>query len=99
MQTRSILHQYEELLYPYGERREDYEIWNQNLNDRSMEFLDLLRGRYEGATNYFNYLMAYYLGKKVIPQVFRYTDLMYAPIRHAVNYLYEAFERINASPS
>ena len=43
--------------------------------------------------------MTYYNGKDEKSQVFRYTDLMYAPIRYTVKYFPEAFERISASPS
>ena len=32
-------------------------------------------------------------------QEFKYTDLMYSHIRHAVNYFPEALERLNATPS
>ena len=98
-QTRSILHQYAELLYRYGDQWEDQEVCNQKLNDRSMEFLDDLQEKHHVATNHLNYLMTYYDGKGEKSQVFRYTDLMYAHIRYAVNYFPEALERINASPS
>lgn len=43
--------------------------------------------------------MAHYNGTGEKSQVFRYTDVMYAHIRHAANYFPEALERINASPS
>ncbi|KAL9070462.1 MAG: hypothetical protein Q9161_004886 [Pseudevernia consocians] len=98
-QTRSILHQYAELLHRYGEQWEKQEVCNQKLNDRSMEFLDDLHGRHLAATKYFKDLMARYNESSEKSQVFRYTDLMYAHIRHAVNYFPEALERINASPS
>lgn len=98
-QTRSILHQYAELLYRYGDQWEDQEVCNQKLNDRSMEFLDDLHGRHLAATKYFKDLMARYNGTGEKSQVFRYTDLMYAHIQHAVDYFPEALERINASPS
>ena len=98
-QTRSILHQYAELLYRYGDQWEDQEVCNQKLNDRSMEFLDDLHEKHHAATNHLNYLMTYYDGKGEKSQVFRYTDLMYAHIQYAVNYFPEALERINASPS
>lgn len=98
-QTRSILHQYAELLYRYGEQWEDQEVCNQKLNDRPMEFLDDLHGRHLAATKYFKDLMARYNGTGEKSQVFRYTDLMYAHLQHAVNYFPEALERINASPS
>ena len=98
-QTRSILHQYAELLYRYGDQWEDQEVCNQKLNDRSMEFLDDLQEKHHAATSHLNYLMTYYNGQGEKSQVFRYTDLMYAHIRYAVNYFPEALERINASPS
>ena len=98
-QTRSILRQYAELNYRYGEQWENQEVCNLNLNDRSMEFLDDLHGRHLAATKYLKDLMAHYNGTGEKSQVFRYTDLMYAHIRHAVNYFPEALERINASPS
>lgn len=98
-QTRSILHQYAELLYRYGDQWEDQEVCNQKLNDRSMEFLDDLHERHRAATSHLNYLMTCYNGKGEKSQVFRYTDLMYVHIRYAVNYFPEALERINASPS
>lgn len=98
-QTRSILNQYAELLNRYGEQWENQEVCNHKLNDRSVEFLDDLHGRHLAATKYFKDLMARYsdIGEK--SQVFRYTDLMYAHIRHAVNYFPDALERVNASPS
>ena len=98
-QTRSILHQYAELLHRYGDQWENHEVCNQKLNDRSLQFLDDIHGRHLDATKYFKDLMARYNGTGEKPQVFRYTDLMYAHIRHAVNYLPDALERINASPS
>lgn len=97
-QPRSILHQYAELLYRYGEQWENHEVCNQKLNDRSVEFLDDLHGKHMAAINYFKVLMARYNGTGEKSQVFRYTDLMYAHVRHAVNYFPEAFERVNASP-
>ncbi|KAF6231211.1 hypothetical protein HO173_010543 [Letharia columbiana] len=98
-QTRSILHQYAELLYRYGEQWENHEVCNQKLNDRSLEFMDNLHGKHTAATKYFKDLMARYNGTGEKSQVFRYTDLMYAHVRHAVNYFPEALERVNASPS
>ena len=98
-QTRSILHQYAELLYRYGDQWEDQEVCNQKLNDRSMEFLDDLHKKHRAATNHLNYLMTSYNGKGEKSQIFRYTDLMYAHIKYAVYYFPEALERINASPS
>ena len=98
-QTRSILHQYAELLYRYGDQWEDQEVCNQKLNDRSREFLDDLQERHLAATIYFKDLMARFNGTGEKSQVFRYTDLMYAHLRHAVSYFPDALERINASPS
>lgn len=97
-QPRSILHQYAELLYRYGEQWEDHEVCNQKLNDRSVEFLDDLHGKHMAATKYSKVLMARCNGTGEKSQVFRYTDLMYAHVRHAVNYFPEALERVNASP-
>ena len=96
-QTRSILHQYGELLYRYGEQWENQN--NQKLNDRSLDYLDDLGRRHLAATTYFEDLMARFDGTGEKSQVFRYTDLMYAHIRHAVSYFPDALERINASPS
>ena len=98
-QTRSILHQYAELLHRYREQWENHEVCNQKLNDWSMQFLDDIHERHLAATKYFKDLMARYNGTGEKPQVFRYTDLMYAHIRHAANYFPDALERINASPS
>ena len=98
-QTRSILDQYAELLHRYGDQWEDQEICNQRMNDRSMDFLDDLHERHNAATIYFKDLMARYNGTGEKFQIFRFTDLMYAHIRHAVNYFPDALERINASPS
>ena len=72
---------------------------NQKLNDRSIKFLDDLHERHLAATKYFKDLITRYNESSEKSQVFRYTDLMYAHIRHAVNYFPEALERINASPS
>ena len=98
-QIHSILQQYEELLDRYGEQWENQEVCNQKLNDRSMDFLDDLQRRHLATTGYFKDLMARYNGDGEKSQVFRYTDLMYAHIRHAVSYFPDALERINASPS
>lgn len=98
-QTRSILHQYSELLHRYGEQWEDQEVCNQKLNDRSVEFLNDLCEKHLAATKYFTDLMARYNDRGEKSQVFRYTDLMYAHIRHAVNYFPDALERTDASPS
>ena len=98
-QTRSILHQYAELLYRYGDQWEDQEVCNQKLNDRSTDFLDDLQERHLDATTYFKDLMVRYNDTGEKSQVFRYTDLMYAHVRYAVNYFPDALERINASPS
>ncbi|CAF9918783.1 MAG: hypothetical protein ALECFALPRED_000826 [Alectoria fallacina] len=98
-QTRSILHQYAELLSSYGEQWENHEVCNQKLNDRSVEFQDDLFRRHLAATKYFKDLMVRFNDTGENSQVFRYTDLMYSHIRHAVNYFPEALERINASPS
>lgn len=98
-QTWSILHQYAELLYRYGEQWEIHEGCNQKLNYRSVEFLDNLHGKHMAAINYFKVLMARCNGTGEKSQVFSYTDLMYAHVRHAVNYFPEVLERVNASPS
>ena len=91
-QTRYILEQYEELRQRYGSQWEDQHVCNRSLNDRSMIFLDDLHSRHTAATQYFKNLA-------VSRPAFRYTDLMYAHIRHAVNYFPEALERLNAEPS
>lgn len=90
-QTRHILEQYEELRERYGKQWEDQHVCNQSLNDRSIIFLDDLHSRHTAATQYFKNLAQSSPG-------FRYTDLMFAHIRHAVNYFPEALERLNADP-
>lgn len=90
-QTRHVLDQYEELRRRYGSQWEDQHVCNQTLNDRSVIFLDDLHSRHTAATRYFKDLAQAHPG-------FRYTDLMYAHIRHAVNYFPAALERLNANP-
>ena len=93
-QTRLILEQYEQLLDRYGDKWEDQETCNKENRFRSVEFLNDLHTMHDNTTRYFQTLT---LPQKSI--FFRYTDLMYSHIRHAVNYFPEALERINASPS
>ena len=90
-QTRHIFEQYEELRERYGKQWEDQHVCNQSLNDRSVIYLDDLHSRHTAATEYFKNIARNY-------QEFRYTDLMYAHIRHAVNYFPQALERLNANP-
>ena len=98
-QARSIYNQYEELHRCYGDQWEDQHVCNKMLNNRSVEFLEDLHMRHTYTTEYFLDLMRRFDGKGEKAQEFRYTDLMYSHIRHAVNYFPEALERLNASPS
>ncbi len=98
-QLRFIYEQYEELRQCYGDQWEDQYVCNKMLNNRSIEFLDDLNTRHAATTEYFLGLMWRFNGKGEKAQEFKYTDLMYSHIRHAVNYFPEALERLNASPS
>ncbi|KAL8780978.1 MAG: hypothetical protein Q9213_006229 [Squamulea squamosa] len=90
-QTRHILAQYEELKHRYGSRWEDQHACYQSLNDSAIPYLDDLHTRHTAAMQYFRDLTR--LHKR-----FRYTDLMYSHIRHAVDYFPDALERLNADP-
>ncbi|MCJ1458891.1 hypothetical protein MMC28_009267 [Mycoblastus sanguinarius] len=98
-QTRLIFEQYEDLRDRHGDQWEDQHVCNRILNKRSMEFLDDLHARHTAATNYFKNLTTHYRDTGGKSQIFRYTDLMYSHIRHAVNYFPNALERLNANPS
>lgn len=98
-QTRFILQQYEELKAKYGAQWEDQHTCNKEINNRSVVFLDDLHQRHDMAVQYLSHLQTNHWGTSEKPQVFRYTDLMYSHIRHAVNYFPEAMDRINAYPS
>lgn len=98
-QTRFILQQYEELKFKYGAQWEDQHTCNKEINNRSVVFLDDLHQRHDMAVQYFSHLRTNYQGTPEKPQIFRYTNLMYSHIRHAVNYFPEALARINAEPS
>ncbi|KAL8827388.1 MAG: hypothetical protein Q9191_003213 [Dirinaria sp. TL-2023a] len=99
VQTRSILHQYEELREKYGNQWEDHRICNQRLNDRDVAFMEDLHRRHDSATEYFVNLSSQSGDGKWMSQPFNYADLMYSHIKFAVNYFPDAVERINASPS
>ncbi len=96
-QTRFILQQYEELKAKYGAQWEDQHTCNKEINNRSVVFLDDLHQRHDKAVQYLWDLKAQ--GADGKDQGFRYTDLMYSHIRHAVNYFPDALTRINADPS
>ena len=97
-QLRFIYEQYEELRQRYGDQWED-----QNFADKTPKnlfaFLDDINTRHAVTEEYFLNLIQQFNGPGEKTEVFRYTDLMYSHIRHAVNYFPEALERINASPS
>ena len=98
-QLRSIYEQYEELRQRYGDQWEDEHSDKNKMPTALSVFLDDLNTRHEATTIYFSRLMRRFnsVGEKA--QEFKYTDLMYSHIRHAVNYFPEALERLNASPS
>ena len=96
-QTRSILHQYEELKQRYGDRWEDRKVCGNELNTRSVEFLDDLHQRHDAATQYFVGLSMRFSADNEKRQGFSYKELMYSHIRHAVNYFPDAMERIDES--
>ena len=94
-QARLILRQYERLKDIYGAQWEDQHECNKRINDRSVKFLDDIHHQHDAAVAYFKTLQQQYSSAD---QVFRYTDLMYSHIRHAVHYFPEAMARINAKP-
>lgn len=94
-QTRSILRQYEGLQSRYGEYWGNPNVGGQAVTTRFTAFLDDLHTKHTAATHYFADLAAQFPGSKG----FRYTDLMYSHIKHAVSYFPDALERIRASPS
>ena len=94
-QLRFIYEQYEELRQRYGDRWEDQDVCKKMLSFRSI-FLDDLNTRHAATTEYSLGLMWRFNGKSEKPSEFKYTDLMYSHIRHAVNYFPEALERLNA---
>ena len=103
-QTRSILHQHGELKSRYGELWEDWDDFDRvAITRRSVDFLDDLHDRHDGTTDYFISLRKRYWPRRStsrnVDQGFRYTDLIYSHITHAVSYYPEALKRINASPS
>ena len=98
-QTTFIYEQYEELRQRYGDQWENEHVCNKTLNKRSIDFLDDLNRRHAITTDYFRCLTLRFNGQGEKAREFKYTDLMYSHIRHAVKYFPEALERINASPS
>ena len=98
-QSRFIYNQYEELHQNYGDQWEDEHVCNKMLsNPSTTEFLDVLNTKHAATTEYFRDLMGRFNGRGEKAQEFKYADLMYSHIRHAVNYFPEALERLNASP-
>ena len=97
-QLRFIYEQYEELRQRYGDQWED-EHFADKMPKNLFDFLDDVNTRHAATDKYFLGLVKRFnsVGEKT--QVFKYTDLMYSHIRHAVNYFPEALERLNASPS
>ncbi|KAL8773337.1 MAG: hypothetical protein Q9209_001731 [Squamulea sp. 1 TL-2023] len=90
-QTRHILAQYEELKHRYGSQWEDQHTCYGSLNESAIPYLDDLHSRHTAATQYFRDLSR-------LHGSFRYTDLLYSHIRHAVSYFPDALERLNADP-
>lgn len=101
-QSRFIYNQYEELRQHYGDQWEDEHVCNNMLSNHSTtQYLDVLSMKHAATTEYFVGLMGGFNGfnnKNEKTQKFKYTDLMYSHIRHAVNYFPEALERLNTSP-
>lgn len=97
-QTRFVLSQYERLQQNYGAQWEDQHVCNKDVNNRSIPFLDDLHQQHDLAVAYFKRLQTQYNGTDEKARMFRYRDLMYSHICHAVNYFPEAMARINASP-
>ena len=94
-QLRFIYEQYEELRRGYGDQWEDQHFATK-MHSGS---LDVLHTRHAATEEYFRGLIRRFNGVGEKTQVFKYTDLIYSHIRHAVNYFPEALERLNASPS
>ena len=98
-QSRFIYNQYEELHQHYGDQWEDEHVCNKMLsNQTTTDFLDVLNTKHAATTEYFRCLIEQFNGRGEKAQEFKYTDLMYSHVRHAVNYFPEALERLNASP-
>ena len=98
-QSRLIHNQYEELHQHYGDQWEDQHVCNKMLsNQTTNHFFDVLNTKHAATTEYFRGLIEQFDGRGEKAQEFKYTDLMYSHIRHAVNYFPEALERLNASP-
>lgn len=97
-QLRFIYEQYEELRQRYGDQWEDQKFADKTPKNL-FAFLDDINTRHAATEEYFLGLIQRFNGASEKPEVFKYTDLMYSHIRHAVNYFPEALERLNASPS
>ena len=103
-QTKSILHQCEELKSRYGAMWEDSNPYDEIINCYPIDYLDDIHDRHDGTTNYFIDLRKRYSPHLSTSQEsagygFRYSDLIYSHVTHAVGYYPEALQRINASPS
>ena len=97
-QLRLVYEQYEELRQRYGDQWEDQHFADK-MPKNLFAFLGDLNTRHAATEEYFLGLIQRFDGAGEKTQVFKYTDLMYSHIRHAVNYFPEALERLNASPS
>ncbi|KAL8684802.1 MAG: hypothetical protein Q9224_006125 [Gallowayella concinna] len=94
-QTRWVLQQLEELSMLYGKQWEDQSATKGNRT--TLTFLDDLHARHDATTQYFvNLQSPSGLREKAGHQTFRYTDLMYSHIIHAVDYIYKANEILGA---
>ena len=93
-QTRWVLQQYDELLAQYGAQWEDNRV--SKGNKTSLPFLDDLHARHDATTTYFANLRTLAYGEKSRTGTFRYTDLIYSHITHAVHYMYRARESLDA---
>lgn len=96
-QTRLILHQYEELLERYGKQWESQH--HCKMNKTSIAFLDDLHTKRTATTQYFIGLQSKETLEKNNGQRFRFIDLIYSHITHAINYFPIALDRIRAQPS
>ncbi|KAL8812958.1 MAG: hypothetical protein Q9223_007164 [Gallowayella weberi] len=94
-QTRWVLQQLEELSMLYGKQWADQSATKGN--GTSLSFLDDLHARHDATTQYFVRLQSSSSpSEKMGHQTFRYIDLMYSHIIHAVDYVYKANQLLNA---
>ena len=92
-QTRWVLQQLEELSM-YGEQWFDEKACKGNKTP--IGFLDDLHARHDMTTDYFISLHNRSYQEKANDQTFRYTDLMYSHITHAIDYFLVAREILDA---